>query len=122
MMFKARRPSTRRHRGSAALAPVFSAFALRMLAVSVFALTFVVAGQAQVVPTFYAINASTNSIDWTSAVNGLGGTINSNVNFDTAGVGALPLGSYAASDVVTFSATEEALTYPENRLPGRRPL
>ena len=76
-----------------------------MLAVAVFASIFGVASQAQAVPTFYVVNASTNSIDWTSAVNGFEETINSNVNFDTAAVGALPLGFYTASDGVTFSAT-----------------
>lgn len=45
---------------------------------------------------------ATNSTDFTAGVSGLGGTIDSNVNFDSHPVGALQNTFYSASDGVTF--------------------
>jgi hypothetical protein len=54
-------------------------------------------------PTFYVNNPVANSVDWTNAVTGLAGVINSNVNLTTHPVGPLVNNHYTASDGVTFS-------------------
>jgi len=65
------------------------------------------AGQSEAVPTFFVNNPSTNSVDWTNSATGLGGLINTNINFEAhaAGGAALINNFYAATDGVTFSST-----------------
>jgi len=63
------------------------------------------ASAVQASPIFYVGNPSGNSSDWGSAVLGLGGSINTNVNFDTHPTGALINAFYTISDGVTFSET-----------------
>ena len=55
--------------------------------------------------TFYVSNVTGNSTDWTSAVSGLGGVVNTDVNFNAHPTGALQNTFYSASDAVTFSTT-----------------
>ncbi len=50
-------------------------------------------------------NPTTNSTDWAAEITNLGGTVNSNVNFETHPVGPLQSGFYALSDGVTLTAT-----------------
>lgn len=57
------------------------------------------------VPVFNVTNLSGNPTDWANAGTGLGGSINSNVNFDTHPTGSLINNFYAVSDGVTY-ATE----------------
>lgn len=49
-------------------------------------------------------NPSGNSVDWANSINSLGGTVNSNVNFDAHGLGALNSTFYSATDGVTLTA------------------
>ena len=50
-------------------------------------------------------NPTTNSTDWAAEIANLGGTVNSNVNFEAHPVGPLQSGFYALSDGVTLTAT-----------------
>jgi len=50
-------------------------------------------------------NPTSNSTDWSSAVTGAGGTINSNVNFDGLSTGALNNTFYQGTDGVSFSTS-----------------
>ena len=47
---------------------------------------------------------SSNSVNWKNSVVSAGGTINSNLNFETHAAGALQTNFYSASDGVTFSS------------------
>jgi len=62
-------------------------------------------GTSHAAPIFYVNNPSANSIDWTTTVTGLGGAVNSNVNFNAHSVGPLNNAFYAGSDGVTFSTS-----------------
>ena len=62
-------------------------------------------GTAHGTVTFYVNNLTGNSTDWGSAVTGLGGVVNTNVNFNAHSTGALNGTFYSASDGVTFSRT-----------------
>jgi hypothetical protein len=53
----------------------------------------------------FVANPTTNSSDWATAVGGLGGSINSNVTFDTHPLGGLNGAFYTASDGVTMATT-----------------
>lgn len=58
----------------------------------------------QASPTFYVNNPTGNSVDWTNTMTGLGGTINSNVNFDSHPEGSLQSDFYLGSDGVTITS------------------
>lgn len=62
-------------------------------------------GRAQAAFVTFTSNPSNNSGDWATSVTGLGGSINTNVNFNTMPTGALVNNFYTASDGVTFSTT-----------------
>lgn len=55
------------------------------------------------VVTFFTNNPTTNSTDWGTSVTGLGGAINTNVDFDAHPLGALQSNFYALSDGVTLT-------------------
>ena len=63
------------------------------------------AATAMAAPVTYVGNPGNNSGDWTTGVTGLGGSINSNVNFDGMGTGALNSTFYLGSDGVTLTTT-----------------
>ncbi len=74
----------------------------------------VLAVSAQAAVIGYVNNPTTNSVDWATAVAGLGGAINTNVNFDTHPLGALQNNFYSISDGLTFSTTGSAFGGIEN--------
>lgn len=63
------------------------------------------AATALAAPVTYVGNPGNNSGDWTTGVTGLGGSINSNVNFNGMGTGALNSTFYLGSDGVTLTTT-----------------
>jgi hypothetical protein len=62
-------------------------------------------------------NASTNSVDWTNAVLGLGGSINANVDFEGQAVGTMDPNFYLGTDGVTFNGS----TFVDQILSGTGP-
>jgi hypothetical protein len=78
----------------------------RKLSVGIAAIAVLIsAGMAEANTIGFVNNPASNSIDWSNAVTGLGGSINSNVNFDSMPVGNFPTTStfYLASDGVTMT-------------------
>jgi hypothetical protein len=69
--------------------------------------------------SFYVSNPTSNSTDWTIAVLGLGGVVNTNVNFDTHPVGTLNNTFYSVSDGVTISTTGSFNTVQFGAGPGQ---
>src|SRR5262245_42844712 len=62
-------------------------------------------GQARAGVTGFVNHPTSNSVDFINAVNGLGGTVDSNVNWSTHPVGPLINTFYTGSDGVTFSTS-----------------
>jgi len=60
--------------------------------------------RAEATLMFYVANPTSNSVDWTNSVTGLGGVVNSNVNFDAHPLGALQNNFYLGSDGVTIAS------------------
>lgn len=60
---------------------------------------------AEAVTLGFVNNPPGNSTDWANSVNSLGGTVNSNVNFDTHGLDALNGAFYSITDGVTLTPT-----------------
>ncbi len=90
------------------------------LAIAAVALSLVMAETTRAaLITTYASNPTGNSTDWTNAITGLGGTINSNVNFNSHAVGALNNSQYTVSDGVTFSTTGSFLGVSSTAGPGQ---
>jgi hypothetical protein len=73
---------------------------MRYFAVVAIMLMAVASAQAGVIG--FVNNVTTNSTDWTNSVLGLGGTINTNVNFNTHSLGSLQSSFYLGSDGVTL--------------------
>jgi hypothetical protein len=65
-------------------------------------------------------NPTSNSVDWTNAVNGMGMTVNTNVNFDAMPVGTLVNNFYQASDGVTLTPSDTSINQVVNGVgPGQ---
>jgi len=69
--------------------------------------------------TFYVSNPTGNSTAWTSAVSGLGGVVNTNVNFDAHPTGPLNNTFYSASEGVTLATTGSFSTVTFGGGPGQ---
>ena len=63
------------------------------------------AGSAYAQLSDFTQNPTTNSTDWAAEIATLGGTVNSNVDFETHPIGPLQSGFYTLSDGVTLTAT-----------------
>jgi PEP-CTERM motif-containing protein len=61
------------------------------------------AGMAEASTIGYVNNPASNSTDWSTAVTGVGGSIHSNVNFNTMSTGTLQSNFYLGSDGVTLT-------------------
>lgn len=67
-------------------------------------------GEAKAATIAYTSNPTSNSIDWATDVTGFGGTVNSNVNFNSHPVGALQSNFYLGSDGVTLTNVGDSNT------------
>ena len=76
-------------------------------------------GSAHGTVTFYVSNPTGNSTAWTSAVTGLGGVVNTNVDFNAHPTGLLNNAFYSASDGVTFATTGSFNTVTFGGGPGQ---
>ena len=77
------------------------------------------AGQVQADFISFTLNPTTNSQDWSSFITGLGGTINSNVNFDAHPTGPLNPNFYLSSDGVTLTPIGDVNTVQFGAGPGQ---
>jgi hypothetical protein len=73
-------------------------------------LAVAVAGPANAQLTGFVNNFSTNSTDWNTFVTGLGGAVNTNINFNAHPTGALQSNFYLVSDGVTLTPTGDVNT------------
>jgi hypothetical protein len=78
---------------------------MRRVFVGIAVVMLMAAGMAEASAIGFVNSPTSNSINWSNAVTALGGSINSNVNFDLMPLGSLPATStfYLASDGVTLS-------------------
>jgi hypothetical protein len=82
-------------------------------------LAILIGASGQAATVGYVNDPTTNSSDFTAGVSALGGTIDSNVDFDGHPVGALQNSFYTASDGVTFSTTGPINTVMSGAGPGQ---
>ena len=76
------------------------------------------AGAVQATVTGYVSNPSGNSVDWTNAIGGLSGTVNSAVNFNTHPVGSLQSNFYSRIGV-TLTPSGDVNTVQFGAGPGQ---
>lgn len=79
-------------------------------------LVLVMAGSSSAILIGYVNNPTTNSTDWISGVTSLGGTVNSEINFDTHSTGSLISNFYSG---VTLLATGDSNTVEYGTGPGQ---
>jgi len=82
-------------------------------------LAFILVAPVHAAVIAFVSNPTSNSTDWASAATGLGGVINTNVNFDAHPLGALNNNFYAVSEGVTFSTTGQSHSVTFGAGPGQ---
>ena len=92
---------------------------MRRFVVYLAVLVMLVVGQVEAVTVGFVNNPIGNSTDWTNFVTGLGGTVNSNVNFNSHPIGALQSNFYLGSDGVTLTASGDVNTVTSGAGPGQ---